>query len=122
MILKTLLEGHPVLIDGEDWYYQDGVFGPKRVMTDTSAGTTRDVLIGVDWSLAAFVQWCEKLPEDALIEMAFRNGLASAKKEKKPRLTPQSIEDALAKSAAGIKDLEPGLQATFGPFPNKRGL
>jgi hypothetical protein len=38
---------------------------------------------------------------------------------KKKPLTKREIEAALAKSAAGVKDLDPGLRATFGPWKGR---
>lgn len=38
------------------------------------------------------------------------------KPKKRPTLTRKMIREALAHSAKGVKDLEPGLRATFGPF------
>jgi len=82
IMLGALLRGDPMIVDREPWYLQDGVFGPKRVMEDSKTGEKTEILIGVDMSIGAFVQWCEKLPEDAILQTVFNTVLAMNKKER----------------------------------------
>jgi hypothetical protein len=69
--LNILLSGEPVLVAGEEWRYQDGVFGVVRKQEDGKTGVTEDIVLGVDMTLAGFVKWCEKLPEEAILQSIF---------------------------------------------------
>lgn len=82
IVLQTLLRGDPMLHAGEEWYLQDGVFGPKRVMENSQTGEKREVILGVDMTLAAFVGWCEKLPEEVILQTVFNAVMHMNRKER----------------------------------------
>lgn len=77
VVLKCLLDGHTIIHEGEEWYYQDGVFGVKRGRL--RGGESEEVILGVDMSLPAFVKWCERLPEVEIVQMAFNAVLKGMK-------------------------------------------
>lgn len=82
VILGILLEGHQgVKVNGEEWWYQDGVFGLRR---ECWKGDVRqdDVLIGVDMSVGDFIRWCEKLPEETVIQAVFASVVAKERIKK----------------------------------------
>lgn len=82
IMLQALLRGDPMLHEGEQWYLQDGVFGPRRVMENSKTGEKREIIIGVDMTLAAFVSWCGKMPEETVLQTVFNSVLAMNKKER----------------------------------------
>jgi len=82
VILRALLQGNPLLVDKEEWYLQDGIFGPKRVMEDSKTGEKREIILGVDMTLAGFVAWCEKLPEETVLQTVFNSVMHMSRKER----------------------------------------
>lgn len=68
--LGILLSGNPLLADGEEYWYQDGVFGVRRERHNEN-GTKEEIILGVDMSIAAFIQWCDKIPEEAIFRSIF---------------------------------------------------
>jgi hypothetical protein len=70
ILLGVLLSGEPILVNGEERRYQDGIFGVRRQVFKGEARQA-DVLLGVDMSIAGFIQWCEKLPEEVFIQAVF---------------------------------------------------
>lgn len=76
VILKILLEGNQgVKVNEDEWWYQDGVFGLRR---QCFKGDVRqeDVLIRVDMSVGDFIRWCEKMPEQTVIQAVFASVVA----------------------------------------------
>lgn len=75
IILNIILEGQSVLIKGEEWSYQDGVFGLRRERW-VDGVRQEDILLGVDMSVGDFIRWCEKLPEETIIQAVFSSVVA----------------------------------------------
>jgi hypothetical protein len=82
ILLKILLDGHPVVVDEETYYYLNGVFGVKRERHDTKTGETEEVVLGVEMDIANFIKWCERLPETTVIQAVFN---ATLKGMQRPR-------------------------------------
>lgn len=70
IILGILLEGHSVVVDGEEYLWTDGVFGVRRQSYKDDVRQD-DVVIGVDMTVAGFIKWCEGLPEETITKAVF---------------------------------------------------
>lgn len=70
LILNIILEGQSVLINGEEWSYQDGVFGLRRQRWVDDVRQD-DILLSIDMTVGQFIQWCERLPEETVIQAVF---------------------------------------------------
>lgn len=72
VVLGILINGQPILVEGDEYRYDDGVFGivRKRIVNGRESG---EVIIGLDMNVGEFVKWCERLPEEVLIQGVFNN-------------------------------------------------
>lgn len=70
IIFNIILEGQAVLINGEEWRYQDGIFGIRREKW-TDGVRQEDILLSIDMTVGDFIKWCEKLPEETIIQAVF---------------------------------------------------
>ena len=75
IILNIILSGQAAVINGEEWMYQDGVFGIRREKWQNDV-RQEDILLGVDMSVSDFIKWCEKLPEKTIIQAVFSSVMA----------------------------------------------
>lgn len=75
IILNIILGGEAAVINGEEWRYQDGVFGIRREKWEDGV-RQEDILLGVDMTVADFIKWCEKLPEETIIQAVFASVIA----------------------------------------------
>jgi len=81
IVLQSLLDGLPVEIDGEEYWLDDaGKLVIKRESINTQTQETRDVYLGIDVSVGAFIKLCEKIPEADLITIAANNVLNKIKR------------------------------------------
>jgi hypothetical protein len=69
--MGILLSEQPILVGGEEWRFQDGIFGVVRVKEDLKTGAKEEVLLGVDMTVAGFIKWCENMPEEAILQSVF---------------------------------------------------
>lgn len=75
IILSALLDGHGVSIKGEEWWYQDGIFGLRRQRWENGVRQD-DVLIEVEMTVGGFIRWCEKLPPETISQVVFSTVVA----------------------------------------------
>lgn len=81
IILGILLDGHAIVVDGEEYRYQDGVFGVRRESRKDGIRQD-DVVIGIDMTVAGFIKWCEKLPEETITRVIFSHVVALQKRKR----------------------------------------
>jgi len=70
VILGILLDGHGVVVDNEEYRYQDGVFGVVRQVWEDNIQKA-DIVIGLEMTVSGFIKWCEKLPEETVTRAIF---------------------------------------------------
>lgn len=75
VILDIVLGGQSAVIQGEEWSYQDGVFGVRRQRW-VDGVRQEDILLGVDMTVRQFILWCERLPEETIIQAVFSSVVA----------------------------------------------
>lgn len=80
IVLKGLLDGHPVFRDGEEWRYHDGTLGVVRNRLNTKTGESEQVVLRVEWPFDHFVQWCERFTEQELAQVVFSTVIAEGRK------------------------------------------
>jgi len=122
IILGILLEGHPILVNGEEYLWTDGVFGVRRECYRDGVRQD-DVVIGVDMTVAGFIKWCESLPEETITKAIFSHVVAS---QRKKRLEEgheicegcgREIDPATCGCGDPIKDHEKGFSYNHPPIP-----
>lgn len=80
-ILSIILSGEPVFVDGEEWAYREGIFGVWR-QSFRDGVRQEDIFLGVDMSIGAFIKWCEKLPEETILQAVFNKVLHQDRKRR----------------------------------------
>ncbi len=78
IILSALLKGHSISVGDQEWRYEGGVFGVVRGVWKNDKWI-EDRIFGVDMTVGAFVKWCEKLPEEVLVQTAFQVVMAETR-------------------------------------------
>lgn len=82
IILGILLDGHAVVVDGEEYLWQDGVFGVRRhVWQDGVRGD--DMILGMNMTVAGFIKWCETMPDEVITRAIFAH-VVQLQRERRP--------------------------------------
>lgn len=71
ILLNILLDGHPVMMEGDEWRYEDGAFGVVRDAFDSAGKKTDTYLLGVEYTLIGFIKLCERQSEETIQAAVF---------------------------------------------------
>lgn len=85
IVLNILLDGHPVQMEGDEWIYEDGVFGVVRDAFDLVTGKKDgSYILTPGISVSAFIKMCERLPEQDVIAAVFSHVVTKENRKKRP--------------------------------------
>lgn len=82
ILLNILLDGHPVTMEGDEWRYENGVFGVVRDVFDGQGKKTDTILLGVEYSLIGFIKLCERQSEETIQAAIFSHVVTGENKRK----------------------------------------
>ena len=82
LVMAALLKGVHVRVDGEEYCYGNGILSIRRTGYDLSTGEDTDVFIDTQMTVGQFIQWCERIPEEAVIQVVFGSVMSDLRKRR----------------------------------------